>query len=121
MIAPLPRIVRSFTFAFVGLAHLLRTQPNFAVHLLAALLIGALGLLLGLRGAELAALVLAIGLVLVAEAANTALEAAVNLASPELHPLAKIAKDVGAAAVLLAAATAVVVGFVLLLPRLASF
>jgi diacylglycerol kinase len=114
------RITRSFIFAFAGLAHLMRTQPNFGVHLLAALLVGGVGFLLGLRGAELAALALAIGLVLVVEAVNTALEAVVNLTSPEVHPLARIAKDVGAAAVLLAAATAVVVGFVLLLPRLVA-
>ena len=72
----------------------------------------------GLRGTELAILLLTIGFVLVLEALNTALEALVDLASPEYHPLAKIAKDVAAAAVLIAAITAVLVGLVLLLPRL---
>jgi undecaprenol kinase len=75
-------------------------------------------MLLGLRGAELGLLVLTIGLVLVTEAVNTALEAAVDLASPQFHPMARTAKDVSAAAVLFAAATAVVVGVVLLLPKL---
>jgi diacylglycerol kinase len=79
-----------------------------------------LAALLGLRGAELAVLVLTIGLVLVLEALNTALEALVDLVSPGYHPLAKVAKDVAAAAVLLAAITAVAVGLVVLGPRLAE-
>ena len=77
-----------------------------------------LSALLGLRGAELAVLVLAIGLVLATEALNTALEALVDLASPGFHPLAKIAKDVSAAGVLLAALTAAIVGLAVLVPRL---
>jgi diacylglycerol kinase len=114
----LARVARSFTFAFAGLAHLLRTQANFWVHLAAAGCVAVLAALLGLRGAELAVLVLTIGLVLVLEALNTALEALVDLASPDYHPLAKVAKDVSAAAVLLAALTAVGVALVLLLPAL---
>lgn len=116
----LGRIARSFTFAFAGLAYLARTQSNFWVHLMAALLVAVLAALLGLRGADLAVLALAIGLVLVLEALNTALEALVDLASPEIHPLARVAKDVAAAAVLLAAATAVAVGLAVLLPRLVA-
>jgi diacylglycerol kinase len=114
----LRRIVKSFAFAFQGIDYLLRTQSNFWVHLMAALLAVVLGLLLGSSGAELAALALAIGLVLVLEALNTALEALVDLVTPEFHPLARTAKDVSAAAVLLAAATAAVVGLVVLLPKL---
>lgn len=116
----LVRIARSFAFAFAGLRYLLRTQANFWVHLMAALLVVVLAAVFGLRGAELAVLALAIGLVLVLEALNSALEALVDLASPEIHPLAKVAKDVAAAAVLLAAGTAVVVGLAVLLPRLLS-
>ena len=114
----LRRIVRSFGFAFAGLGYLARSQSNVWVHLLAALLVALLAALLGLRGAELAVLVLAVGLVLVAEAINTSIEAMVDLASPRVDPLARIAKDVGAAAVLLAAATSVLVGLAVLLPRL---
>jgi diacylglycerol kinase (ATP) len=112
------RIVKSFTFALAGLDCLIRTQSNFWVHLLAAALVALLSALLGVSGVELAALVLAIGLVLVVEALNTALEAIVDLVSPEFHPLARTAKDVGAAAVLLAAGAATIVGLVVLLPRL---
>ena len=114
------RIARSFSFAFEGLAYLLRTQPNFWVHCLAAVFVLFLSALLGITGAEFAALVLVVGLVLYAEALNSAIEAFVDLASPGYHPLAKIAKDVSAAAVLITAFTAVGVGSVVLLPRLLS-
>ena len=114
----LRRIAKSFTFAGEGLRYLVRTQSNFWVHLTAALLALTLGVLLHLSAVELAVLALTIGFVLAAEAVNTALEALVDLASPHFHPLAKVAKDVGAAAVLFASLTAVLVGLVLLLPRL---
>ena len=67
---------------------------------------------------EWAALALTIGLVWMAECFNTALEAVVDLASPGLHPLAKISKDVGAAAVLVAAITSIVIGLLILGPAL---
>jgi diacylglycerol kinase len=78
----------------------------------------ALGLWLGLGRLEWAVIVLAVGLVWMAEFVNTALEAVVDLASPDLHPLAKIGKDVAAAAVLVGAITAVVVGLLVLGPPL---
>ena len=74
---------------------------------------------------EWAIIILTVALVWAAEFANTALEAVVDLASPEKHPLAKVGKDVGAAAVLIAALTAVLVGLLILGPplweRLAEF
>jgi diacylglycerol kinase len=73
---------------------------------------------LGLARTEWALLVLAIGLVWSAEFVNTALEAAVDLASPDLHPVARIGKDVGAAAVLVASAAAAVIGLLILGPPL---
>ncbi|MDQ3809658.1 MAG: diacylglycerol kinase family protein [Chloroflexota bacterium] len=115
---PLRRIARSFGFAFAGLAAVLRTTPNFWVHLGAALLAVAVSVLLRLSPGELALVILAIGLVLVVEAFNTALEALADVASPEYHPLIKRAKDISAAAVLISALTAVVVAAVLFLPRL---
>ncbi|MCC7104169.1 MAG: diacylglycerol kinase family protein [Chloroflexi bacterium] len=114
----LARIAWSFSFAGQGLGYLVRTQPNFGVHLVALTIAIAVAALLGVRDAELAVVLLASGLVLSAEAFNTAVEAVVDLASPESHPLAKIAKDVSAGAVLLAAVTAIVVGLIVILPRL---
>jgi diacylglycerol kinase len=112
------RTLRSFGFAIAGLGYLIRTQPNFRVHLLATIAVVGVAVGVGATPVETAVLLLAIGLVLVGEACNTALEAVVDLASPSIHPLAKIAKDVAAAGVLLAAGIAATTGLVVLGPRL---
>jgi diacylglycerol kinase len=110
--------VRSFRYAVAGLGYLARTQPNYRVHLGVALIVLGLGVALGISAAETAVLLLAIGLVLVTEALNTAIEAVVDLASPEFHLLARVAKDTAAGAVLIAAMIAVLVGLSVLGPRL---
>ena len=112
------RTLKSFGHAAAGLWYLARTQPNFRVHLAAAVAVVAVAIGVGAPAVEIAVLVLAIGLVLVGEACNTAVEAVVDLASPEVHPLARIAKDVAAAGVLIAATLAAVVGLLILGPRL---
>ena len=112
------RLLRSFAFAFAGLAHLLQTQRNFGIELGVGLLALVAGALLGLERWEWVVLVLAIALVLILEAANTALEHAVTLASPGIDPRARAAKDVSAAAVLIAAVVSVVVGLLLFGPHL---
>jgi diacylglycerol kinase len=114
----LGRTLRSFSYARAGFAYLVRTQPNFRVHLLAAVAVVGTALAVGATAVEIAILALAIGLVMVGEAFNTALEAVVDLASPAVHPLARIAKDVAAASVLIAAAIAAAVGLMILAPRL---
>ena len=81
----------------------------------------ALGFTLGINRYEWLTLVLTITIVLAAEGVNTAIEAVVDLASPTYHPLAKIAKDVGAGTVLLTAVAAVIVGALLFLPHLLAF
>jgi diacylglycerol kinase (ATP) len=108
----------SFRYAFAGWWYMMRTQRNAWAH--AVLSTGAflLGLWLGLDRIEWAVIVLTIGLVWMAEFVNTALEAVVDLASPDLHPLAKVGKDVAAAAVLVASLTAVVVGLLIFGPPL---
>ncbi len=111
-------LIHSFRDALRGVAHVLRTHRNMRIHLLAALLVAGLGLWLGLTALEWAILALAICLVMAAELANTALELLADVASPDYHPLVGIAKDVSAAAVLLSAAGAVVVGILVLGPRL---
>jgi diacylglycerol kinase len=112
-------VVRSFGYAFEGLAAMLRTQPNFVVHVCAAVLALALGLLLRLSPAELALIVLTIALVLVLECVNTALESLSDVVSPDFHPLIKRAKDVSAGAVLIAAIASVAVALLLFVPHLA--
>ena len=110
--------IDSFRHAFAGWWYVLRTQRNAWIHAVISTLVFALGLWLGLGRLEWAILVLTIGLVWMAEFVNTALEAVVDLASPDLHPLARVGKDVAAAAVLVGAATAAVVGLLVLGPPL---
>jgi diacylglycerol kinase (ATP) len=110
--------LQSFRHAFSGWGYVLHTQRNAWIHLIATLVVIALGIFLNLKPHEWAVLTLAIGLVWTAEFVNTALEAVVDLASPELHPLARVGKDVGAAAVLISAILAAVVGFLILGPPL---
>ena len=104
----------SFNYAIQGIVYTLRTQRNMRLHVAAALatLIGALILHVDRTG--LIAVVFAIALVFVTELANTALEAAVDLATSTFDPLAKTAKDVAAGAVLVAAVNALIVGFLVL-------
>lgn len=109
---------RSFGFAFAGVAYLLRTQRNFRIEVTFGVLALAAGVWLRLDRSEWVALFIMIALVLVLEAVNTAIENAVTLASPDLHPSAKVAKDVAAAAVLVAAVASLAVGSLLFVPRL---
>jgi diacylglycerol kinase len=109
---------RSFGYAFAGIAYVFRTQRNFRIHLAIAMPAVAIGLYVGLDWVEWATLTLIIAIVLFAEMLNTVIESVVDLASPQLHPLAKIAKDVAAGAVLLTALAALIVGLLLLGPHL---
>jgi diacylglycerol kinase len=114
------RLARSFRYAWDGLGHLTHSQQNWRIHVLAATLVTALAIVLQVSTLELALLALAIGLVLASEAMNTAIEAAVDVASQGRFSIAaKHAKDSAAAGVLIAAASAVAVGLAILGPRLA--
>jgi len=107
----------SFGHAIDGLAHLLRTQPNFRVHLAVASLAVVLAAALAFSAVEWAVLVLTIALVLATEGLNTGIEIAVTLASPERRREAKAAKDVAAGVVLLGAIASIVIGGLLFLPH----
>ncbi len=108
--------LRSFGHAFRGLKVLLQTQHNARIHAAATVLVVAAGVTLRISPAEWAAIVLAAVCVWAAEALNTSIEFLVDLASPELHPLAAKAKDVAAGAVLVAAIGALIVGVLVLGP-----
>jgi diacylglycerol kinase (ATP) len=101
-----------------GIGTLLRTQTNARIHLAATVVVIGAGFGLEISRMEWALVVAAIGLVWTAEGLNTAIEAAVDLVSPEQHPLAGRAKDVAAGAVLLAALAAAVIGVLVFGPRL---
>ncbi|HNK63657.1 MAG TPA: diacylglycerol kinase family protein [Anaerolineales bacterium] len=110
--------VESFHYALHGWAYVLRTQRNAWIHSAIATAVFFVGLWLGLSPRDWAVLILTAAFVFSAEFINTAIEAVVDLASPDKHPLAKIGKDVGAAAVLVAALAAVLVGLLILGPPL---
>jgi diacylglycerol kinase len=112
------RLIRSFGHAFAGIGHGLRTQGNLRIHLLAAIGVIIAGLLLQITTVEWAILVVTIMIVTTAEMFNTAIEAAIDRAGSEPHPLAKIAKDTAAGAVLIGAIGAVIVGLLIFGPRL---
>lgn len=113
-------MMRSFGYALDGIEYLVRTQRSFRLHLLVAAAVVAAGLGLGVGATEWEILVVTIALVIMTEALNTGIELAVTLASPELRPEAKAAKDVAAGAVLMSAITAVVVGIAIFEPRLVA-
>jgi diacylglycerol kinase (ATP) len=110
--------LKSFGPAFSGWWRALRSQPNTWLHAVITVVVFLLGWWLGLARIEWVAILIATMVVWAAEFFNTALEAVVDLASPEHHELAKTAKDVSAAAVLISAIGAVLVGLLLLGPPL---
>ena len=110
--------VQSFGNAFRGWWHVIRTQQNAWIHAIVSTAVFIVGLWLGLPPRDWAVLLLTIAMVWAAEFFNTAIEAVVDLASPAKHPLAKVGKDVGAAAVLIAALAAIGVGLLILGPPL---
>lgn len=116
--ADLLRFLRGFGFAFEGMLHAARTERNIRVHIVIALCCVLLGLFLGLSWIEWAVIALAMSGVFTSEMMNTAVEYLIDLASPEHHPLAKIAKDAAAGAVLINAVFAALVGIVIFGPKL---
>jgi diacylglycerol kinase len=111
-------LARSFGFAFSGLFYMLRTQRNARIETAMGILACALAAWLRISRAEWAVIVFTIALVLILEGLNTSIEAAVDLASPDLHPKAKIAKDLAAGMVLIASIASVTVGLLILGPPL---
>ena len=112
------RLIRSFRYAIRGVVMMLALQANARIHVLATVVVVALGIGLRIERWEWCAVVGAIGLVWTAEGLNTAIEALTDLVSPGEHPLAGRAKDIAAGAVLCAAMAAVVIGAVVFGPRL---
>jgi diacylglycerol kinase (ATP) len=114
----LKKRVESFGYAFKGITTLFQTQENARIHLIAIISVSILGFLLKISKIDWCCIIFASVMVLAAEAFNTALEFVVDLVSPHYHPLAGKAKDVAAAAVLLTAIGAAVVGMIIFVPKL---
>jgi len=112
------KFIASFGFAFSGLWYVLRTQRNAHVHIAIAILAILLGIVLHISAIEFAMVFVAISGVFIAEMFNTVFELCIDLASPNYHPLAKIAKDVAAGAVLLSAILSVAIGLFVFGPHI---
>ncbi|MBN2057269.1 MAG: diacylglycerol kinase family protein [Candidatus Saganbacteria bacterium] len=111
------RFIKSFNYARAGARHALRTQRNLWIHFFVALVVLAFAVRLRVSLTELALLIVTSFGVIVTEMVNTALEEIVNILSPEKRPAAELAKNVSAAAVLLAALGSVCVGALIFLPK----
>src|SRR6476469_3485301 len=106
-----PGVFDSFNFAFEGIIHTLRTQRNMRIHLAVAFIVLVTALIVNVTKLELIALLISITFVLIAEMINTAVEAAIDIATTSFDPMAKLAKDIAAGAVLIASVNAVAVGY----------
>src|SRR5215207_51586 len=113
-----PAVFQSFNYAFEGVIHALRTQRNMRIHFAVAAAVLVLAFIYDVTRLELSALMIAIAFVLIAEMVNTAVEATIDLSTPSFDPLAKIAKDLAAGAVLIASVNAIAVGYLVLADRL---
>jgi len=117
----LKRLLKSFNYAIGGIMHCFRTQRNMRFHFVMAMIAVALGVFLNITKTEMLILVLTIFFVIFAEMVNTTVEALVDMVTKEYHPLAKIAKNIAAGAVLMAALCSVIVGYLLFFEKLLRF
>jgi diacylglycerol kinase (ATP) len=108
---PRPSVIESFNYAIEGVIHVLRTQRNMRIHFAIAVGVIVAAVAVGVSKIELIVLLLSITFVLVAEMINTALEGTIDAATTSFDPMAKLAKDIAAGAVLIASVNAVAVGY----------
>lgn len=107
-----------FSFAWNGLKELIRTEMNFRIQTIIFLIVLLIGILLQLTNMEWVIICLVSGIVLICEVLNTVVEKLVDYIKPEMHPTAKVIKDMSAAAVLIASIVAIVVGLFIFLPKI---
>lgn len=110
------KFIKSFSFAFMGLRTASKEQ-NMKFHLISMIVVIVAGIMTGLSITEWLVIILIMALVIGAEMINTAIERVVDLATTEIHPLAKDAKDVAAGAVLVFAVSSVIIGLLIFLPK----
>jgi diacylglycerol kinase (ATP) len=115
-----PTIFDSFNYAFEGIIHVLRTQRNMRIHFVVAIGVIVLALTVAVSRIDLIALLISITFVLIAEMINSAIEGAIDVATTSFDPLAKLAKDVAAGAVLIASLNAVAVGYLVFSAKVAD-
>ena len=116
-----PPLRKTFGYAFEGILTGIRKERNMRIHTAAMILVVFFGTVLGLSATEWCICLVLFGLVMALELVNTAVEAVVDLVTEERKPLAKIAKDTAAGAVLIAAIMAAVIGCIVFLPKILEF
>jgi len=114
-------LVESFRFALCGIVYALQTQRNMRIHLAVGAAVLIAGAVLNISRSEMIALFVVTGMVISAELFNTSIEAVVNLVTEEYHPLAAVAKNAAAGAVLVAAAAAVCVGYLVFVDEIVTW
>ena len=112
----LEKRIKSFGYAFKGIASLIKKEHNAWIHCLAIVVVTLAGLYFSITKTEWCIVILCFGLVLAAEGFNTAIERLVDLVSPDYHPIAGDVKDVAAGAVLICAIAAAIVGMIVFIP-----
>ena len=115
-----PTVFDSFNYAFEGIIHALRTQRNLRIHFVIAAVVLVCALAVGVAKIELIVLLISITFVLIAEMLNTAIEGAIDVSTTSFDPMAKLAKDVAAGAVLIATVNAIAVGYLVFSGRIAD-
>jgi diacylglycerol kinase (ATP) len=115
-----PSVLDSFNNAFEGIIHVLRTQRNMRIHFAVAFVVIVLALIVNVTKLELIALLISITFVLIAEMINTAVEGAIDIATTSFDPMAKLAKDIAAGAVLLASVNALAIGYLVFAGKVAD-
>src|SRR5437764_9661620 len=115
-----PTVIDSFNYAAEGIIHVLRTQRNMRIHFAIAVVVIIAALVVNVTKLELIALCISITFVLISEMLNTAVEAAIDIATTSFDPMAKLAKDIAAGAVLIAAVNALAVGYIVFSGKVAD-
>lgn len=112
------RFFKSFKYAICGIGKAYQTEQNLLVHTIVTFVVIGLSWYLKISRFELMFIVFAIGLVITLELVNTAIENVVDMAMPNMHPLAKSAKDIASSAVLVSSITALIIGLMIFLPKI---
>jgi diacylglycerol kinase len=115
------RLTNSFGYAFEGIKQAYKGEQNLKIHTFIAILVIVFGFFLKISYVEWLVCLVLIGLVIMAEFFNTAIEYVVDLASPKIHPLAKAAKDTASAGVLMMAIISAIIGLIIFVPKLIVF
>ena len=114
----IPRLVKSFRYAWNGLRVVIREEQNFRIHMVAGLIVFIAAIWFRIEPMEWVSLIIVAGLVMMAEMVNTIFERIVDVLKPRIHPFAEVIKDMMAAMVVLAVCVSVLVGIIIFLPRL---